>query len=584
MHHPPALAGFARSPSEPARGRDSASKRTLSDELIGCLHALGVGTAFGLTGGANAAFADALGRSDIRVIHCRHESGAAFAAAEAYFSSGTPVLVFATTGPGLMNALNGMLAARSEGAKLVLVSGVTSAAQRGRLAAQETSANTLPYSGLFTSGPLFHYATVIENAEQLPTALAQLKRGLESPAGFVAHIALPISSQRAGISSRLLLPDLRSPRPGPSADALAQSLGALTAGRFAIWVGFGARHCAGQLRDLVALTGAPVMSTPRAKGLFPEDHPAYFGVTGLGGHERVYSSLESYGPERILVLGTRMGEGSSFWSPRLVPEQGFVHVDVDPEAFGAAYPEAPTLAVQAEIGVFLAALLERAALFSQRNRERRAPSMRVALSERPGRVRTSYLMQEFQRVVVAGSDAIVMADSGNAFAWANQCLSFRDPGRYRVSVGYGSMGHFTAGVLGVALASGRRAVALVGDGAMLMNNEVSTAVRYGARAVWVVLNDARYGMVEQGMRALGYQPVEAEFPEVDFVAVARAMGADGIAVREEREVGAALEQALAANGPTVVDVSIDPNEPSPVLTRVKSLIRQGAAAPPRDVR
>jgi acetolactate synthase-1/2/3 large subunit len=209
--------------------------------------------------------------------------------------------------------------------------------------------------------------------------------------------------------------------------------------------------------------------------------------------------------------------------------------------------------------------------------------MSVALAERAGRVRTSYLMQEFQRIVVASSDSIVMADSGNAFAWGNQCLSFRDAGRYRVSVGYGSMGHFTAGALGAALASGRRTVALVGDGAMLMNNEINTAVQYGAPAVWVVLNDGRYGMVEQGMRALGYQPVEAEFPEVDFVAVARAMGADGVHAREESEVGAALKWALSADGPVVVDVSIDGNEPSPVLMRVKSLIRQGAAALPRNV-
>lgn len=583
MPHPPALAGFGASPSEPVSGQYSTSGRTLSEELVDRLHELGVRDAFGLIGGANAAFADALGRSPIRVIHCRHESGAGFAAAEAYFASGAPALVFATTGPGLLNALNGVVAARWEGAKLILVSGVTSAAQRGRGAAQETSASTMPYSGFFTQGPLFHYATVIESVEQLATALARLKGGLESPGGFVAHIALPIASQRAGVSGRTPLPDIRRPRQGLSADALARSVEALAAGRFAIWVGFGARHHAQKLRDLAALTNAPVMCTPRAKGIFPEDHSAYLGVTGLGGHERVYDALESYAPERVLVLGTKMGEGSSFWSPRLVPKKGFVHVDIDPEAFGAAYPEAPTLGVQAEIGVFLDALLERASSFPRRSCAKRFPSMRVALAERAGRVRTSYLMQEFQRIVVASSDSIVMADSGNAFAWGNQCLSFRDAGRYRVSVGYGSMGHFTAGALGAALASGRRTVALVGDGAMLMNNEINTAVQYGAPAVWVVLNDGRYGMVEQGMRALGYQPVEAEFPEVDFVAVARAMGADGVHAREESEVAAALRWALSADGPVVVDVSIDGNEPSPVLMRVKSLIRQGAAALPRNV-
>ena len=85
------------------------------------------------------------------------------------------------------------------------------------------------------------------------------------------------------------------------------------------------------------------------------------------------------------------------------------------------------------------------------------------------------------------------------------------------------MGHFATGVVGAAIAGGRTAVAIVGDGAMLMSNEVSTAVKTGAPAVWIVLNDSRYNMCEQGMAVLGLQ-ADARIPPVDFAMFAQALG------------------------------------------------------------
>src|SRR6185436_1462624 len=97
--------------------------------------------------------------------------------------------------------------------------------------------------------------------------------------------------------------------------------------------------------------------TPRAKGVFPEAHPLYVGVTGAGGHDAAAAYVERVRPRRTLVLGTRLGEASSFWDPRLVPEDGFVHVDLNASAFGAAYPEARTIGIEAEVGALLDALV-----------------------------------------------------------------------------------------------------------------------------------------------------------------------------------------------------------------------------------
>ena len=184
-------------------------------------------------------------------------------------------------------------------------------------------------------------------------------------------------------------------------------------------------------------------------------------------------------------------------------------------------------------------------------------------------------MEAIQRHVVDGSGALVMSESGNAFAWCNHYLRFETPGRYRVSTLFGSMGHTAAGVVGAALATGRKAVAVVGDGSMLMNSEVSTAAQYRAPAVWVVLNDAGYGMCRDGHRALGLTEANVGFPRVDFVDIARAVGADGLRVETEDLLDHALELALEAEGPFVVDVRVDPSEASPLLQRFDSLIQQG---------
>jgi acetolactate synthase-1/2/3 large subunit len=185
-------------------------------------------------------------------------------------------------------------------------------------------------------------------------------------------------------------------------------------------------------------------------------------------------------------------------------------------------------------------------------------------------------MHAIQEVVVDKSEAIVLTEAGNAFAWTTHFLRFSSPGRYRVSVGFGSMGHAVAGVVGAAHGSGKKAVAVVGDGAMLMLNEINTAVALQAEAVWIVLNDARYGMIESGMRAQGMVPVAVQFPRVDFGAVAKAMGAEGIRVTEESELDAALRTAMATKGPILVDVIIDPTRTAPFLRRIESLMSQGA--------
>lgn len=621
-----------REPRPVPEPRTAHESRTVVAALTEHLTDLGIEQAFGVSGGAIALFFDALVDSSVELCHFRHESGAAFAALEAHFATGKPTVVFTTTGPGLLNSLTGMTAARWDGGKVILISGATTSPQRGRWATQESSPYTLPQDGLYSKGPIFDFAIRVESPAELPEVFRRLALGLAQPGGFVAHVSLPmgVQSKRIDASPGKSSLSLSSPAAAPADVKDCARL--LKQGSFAIWAGFGATAAADQVLELVESSGAKVFCSPRAKGVVPENHPSFLGVSGLGGHSAVTDYMVTRRPRWLLVLGSRLGEPTSFWDRDLLPVEGLIHVDLDPEVPGTAFPDFKTIGIQAEIGHFLEALLP---YFSTDHSDpaaedvpvvdaevldaewsRRAAEMgpvgveaavvddrrlspcdspaTMALSDlassdsssedlepelepRRGQipVRPRVLMSSLQRHVVCDSDAVVLAECGNSFAWCNHHLRFSTPGRYRVSTLFGSMGHAAAGVVGAALARGGKAVAVVGDGSMLMNSELSTAVQYRAQAVWVVLNDAGYGMCRDGHRALGLTDQEVDIPRVDFVAMARAVGADGVLLETEQQVDEAMQQAMAATGPFVVDVRIDTDDPSPLLKRFESLIKQG---------
>src|SRR6185503_8722738 len=140
------------------------------------------------------------------------------------------------------------------------------------------------------------------------------------------------------------------------------------------------------------------------------------------------------------------------------------------------------IAVRSDVGAFVEALLARMPDGPKIPFERTAPPLReLPLADGP--VRHEVLMRAVQRVAIDKHDAIVITEAGNAFAWGTRALRFTNP-RYRVSSGFGAMGHASTGVLGLALAHRHKAVAITGDGAMLMNNEINTAVKYRIGALW----------------------------------------------------------------------------------------------------
>ncbi|MGQ0678111.1 MAG: thiamine pyrophosphate-dependent enzyme [Actinomycetota bacterium] len=540
----------------------------LATATVRTLSAVGISAAFGVSGGGIGRIWQALLDSpDIETLHFRHEAGATFAAVEASLLAHQPLAVFCTTGPGITNTLTGLAAARSEGAKLVLLSARTSGAQRGRGAVQETP---MPSADFFSPGWLFDEVFMIESPAELPALHRRLRNGFQRTGTYLAHVSVAVDIQSAQVR------DLPRPRPPyelspPHADpaVVARVAAMMISSRFALWVGHGARRAARQVRALADLTGAPVLATPRGKGVVAETHPQFLMVTGMGGHPDAIAHLESYAPEFTLVLGTRLGEPSSAWDPRLVPPGGFVHVDVDPSVPGTAF-DCPVLAIQSDVGGFLDELRLWADRIPHRDFNCPSPFAPAPAPQAEGRlVRPQALFAEVQRQA-ADAGMPILVEPGGAMAWAAHLLKMDNPGQLRIVGSFGSMGHMACGVIGSALARGGPALCVAGDGSMLMNNEISTAVEYCIPAVWVVLNNSRYQMCELGMR-FGPSERHARFQECDFARIARGMGARAITVDCESQLGPALCRALADGGPFLVDVKVDPNIAPPFESRFATL-------------
>lgn len=246
------------------------------------LREMGVAQAYGVMGGAIAPFMKAVFDSEIQIVHCRHEAGAAFSAIEASLASRKPVVVFVTSGPGLANALNGIVAARWEGAHVIFVSSSSSPAHHGRVATQETTPDTMFGAGVFATGGALHLAATIDHPQKLAPTLVKIAAGLRRKSGFVAHVSIPISS----LGAQCVAPTL--PAVGAAQRDVARAAehaSLLASGSFVVWVGFGARHASDLVRRLAEQTGAPVMCSPRAKGIFG-------GIAALTAEFEVFSPRE----------------------------------------------------------------------------------------------------------------------------------------------------------------------------------------------------------------------------------------------------------------------------------------------------
>ncbi len=530
-------------------------KSTVALHLVDVLRDFGVNVVFGIPGGAISPFYDALlERPDVRIITTKHETNAAFLAIGYAMATGRPGVVVTTAGPGITNALTGMASAYYEGVPVVHIAGEVARSAFGRGALQEGSA-----AGLDA-------VSIMRRVTKMSVLISH-----PGPAASVLHKALTtaFSGRRGPVFVTLPL-DVATERlaPQPLAgherttyeideDSTRRALELLErASRPLILAGSGTRELASRraLRRLAEHIGSPVCVTTKGKGVFPEDHPLYLGVTGFGGHDSVGHYLEA-GVDVLLVVGSGLNDfATNAWSPLVRASRAFIQIDIDDAQLGKNYA----------IDLGLVGPADRVMTHMLEHREEgRTPTMTVAdppVAVQPvtpspsGRLTTMDVVTTMNEV--CPRDAVFTADMGEHLGVALHYLKVREQGDFFTCLGFGSMGSGINAAIGYQLgAPHRRTFAICGDGGFLMyGTELATAVQHRLATTFVIINDSRLNMVHHGHVGLFGRTPDFTTPLIDFATFARSMGADGQVIETREQLVRGLE---TREGPVVLDVRID---------------------------
>ncbi|MEZ4402747.1 MAG: thiamine pyrophosphate-binding protein [Kofleriaceae bacterium] len=544
--------------------------------LIEVLVDAGIDVMFGLPGGPISPIHDALLASGkIRHVTTRHESGALFAAAGYAHATGRLGVAAVTSGPGILNAMTGLASAHCDGLPVLLLVGEVPRKNQGKGALQDGSSHGLNVIGMTRHvTKLAIELTEPSNAPMvLHRAIATALSGRRGPVVVTVPMDVALALGPAPrVSSQVGLEFAVSPR---SIDEIAALVS--VAARPLILAGSGVRgpSAPALLRAVAERYQCPVATTPKAKGVFPEDHPLAVGVFGLGGHPSARAYAER-GLDVLVVVGSSLGDvATEGWSPLLNARRAFVHVDIDGQQIGRSYQ--PTHALVAPSAVFLAALLERPPTQVPRlvgsgvARHRLVPSAGDRLAPHDA-------IAEIQEVLPRNT--IYTVDSGDHFLFATHFLELSYPDSYIVMTGLGSMGQSIGGAIGAKLARPDRAVAAIcGDGCFAMNGfEIATAASERIPLALFVFNDRRLGMVEHGHAAVYGR--DASYPiAMDVGDLARGLGADFARAERPGDILSLRSRLAHLDRPLVIDVLIDPDVRMPTKDR---LVTVDPGAPPRS--
>jgi len=512
-------------------------------------------------------------RDRVRLVVCRHESGASNMA-DAYGKlTGRPGIALVTRGPGATNASIGVHTAAQDSTPLVLLVGQVPRAFADREAFQE-----IDYRRMF--GHLAKWVAQIDDPRRVPEYVSHAFYAATSGRPGPVVLALPedMLTERAEAKAA---PRYQRVAAAPAPGQMARLEALLAAARSPIAIlggsGWTAEACA-DLRRFAEAWQLPVACAWRFQDLFDNDHPQYVGDVGIGINPKLARRVRE--ADLALVFGSRLGEMTTggytlFEVP--VPRQTLVHAHAGAEELGRVYAaDLPINAGMPELAAALAQLRPRGA--PPWTAETAAARAEYVAWNAPVRVPGPLQMAE-----VVGHlrerlppDAIVTNGAGNFSTWAHRFYRYR---RFKSQVAptSGAMGYgVPAAVAAKALYPDRIVVAFAGDGDFLMTGqELATAVQHELPIVVIVVNNGVYGTIR--MHQERHYPGRVHGTTLvnpDFAAYARSFGATGEAIESTEQFAPAFERALSAGRPALLELRLSEEVITPTTTL--SAIREQA--------
>jgi acetolactate synthase-1/2/3 large subunit len=532
----------------------------LADQLV----VQGVELAFCVPGESYLALLDGLfsHRDRLRVVTCRHEAAAANAA-DAYGKlTGRPGVCMVTRGPGATHASTGVHTAMQDSTPLVLLVGQVPREHRGREAFQEVD-----YEQMF--GRLAKWVFEIDRAERIPELVARaFETALGGRPGPVV-LALPEDMLVETTDAPDAAPVVRAAS-GPAPEALARMGELLTAAErpLAIVGGGGwTPEGADDIGAYLVAGGIPAAASFRCQDVIDNRLPIYCGDLGLGVNPALARRVRE--ADLVLAIGTRLSEtetgGYTYLTPP-VPAQTLVHVHQDANEIGRVYR--PELGIVSGLPEFAAAARAQGPPDGGRYADWRTAARadyEGALLHDPAPGSGVDLAAVLDQLRGRLPDAIVTNGAGNYTVWVHRFWQFSSY-RSQLAPLSGAMGYGVPAAVAAKLVHPERpVVAFAGDGCFLMcAQELATMVANELDVLVIVVNNGMLGTIRMHQeRHYPGRVMATDLVNPDFAAFARSFGAYGERVEETGAFGAALERALAAGGPALLELVCDPEALTP---------------------
>ena len=542
---------------------------------------------FGVCGHGNVGLLDALyDRTDaIRTISTRHEQTAGHMA-DAYFRvAHRPVATLTSCGPGSCNIPIALACAFMDSSAFLAITANVPTSQFNRAPFQETYRH---FQADFPSviKPYVKRSWQPTRVDMLPTALRQAFSTMLGGRPGPVNVDVPFNVFKEEAEVDLAEPgDWRrgiSSRSGGDPELIRHAVALLRdANRPLVYVGHGVAlsEAGAELTELVRRLRVPVIYSPNGFGTLDMRDPLAVGFIGRNGAFPANEAGRTC--DVLLALGVRFDDrSSSSWIPGYsfnIPPAKLIHVDIDVQEIGRNYP--------VHLGIVGDARTVLRQMLGVLETDPGGPGTREGWLEDIAKWKRQW--EEFVgtlrgrdaepmhplRVVealraVMPDDGLILPDSGVHHNWVVQFWKARRPQTVLNTWGFSAMGFGVAGVLGAKLAApDRPCVAVCGDGGFMMRPDVlATAVEYDIPAVWLIWNNFAYGAIRDiqtgllAKREIATSFVQARTGELynpDFVALARACGVDGIRVERPGDLAGAIEHAIRAGRPFVLDVHVD---------------------------
>ncbi|MBW2609418.1 MAG: thiamine pyrophosphate-binding protein [Deltaproteobacteria bacterium] len=461
---------------------------------------------------------------------------------------------------------------------------------------QESSADVIDIVGMFDH--CTRYNSLVTHPNQLEKKLtAALTKALQSPKG-PAHLSVPADILLSPAYGQAAFPNLQHLLTGTESvldsaklEKLFQELrNVLSQDRqVVLLIGHDCNGATKDIMDFAELTGSLIITTQRGKSWINPYHPLARGVFGFAGHDTARKALIDESVGLILAVGTNLGEWSTAgWDPALLNEK-LVHIH-NATTYFTRSPMA-RLHVYGTISAIFEELVSRLregkipVTGSEKEHETSTRShadnqdgsvyvpaqIEVQAPDRFNHENDSPLIkpQRLIREIIQRfpPETRFLIDNCNSVPWTIHYFFHRHPENYHLPIGFASMGWAIGAAVGMALGKrGTPVVCFTGDGSFLMNGqEITVAVKEGLPVIYVVLNDQSFGMIRHAHNIMGAEQVDFSIPPVDFNMMAKAMGVNAHTIRYPKDFEQIDYHALCSrNGPTLLDVYVDPDEAPPL--------------------